>query len=114
MVYQCPISLLVYPLNCEDGWKGSLASHPDLQGRVVLEARRTQEILDFITCLLGVCLCCPARILCGDSPGNSSAGFESSLISNIERTLSCSFKHVLCQVHICLEKGVKKLQGVAV
>lgn len=34
---QCPISLLVYPLNCEDGWKGGLTSHRDLQGRVALK-----------------------------------------------------------------------------
>lgn len=31
---QCPISLLVYPLNCEDGWKSSVTSYRDLLGRV--------------------------------------------------------------------------------
>lgn len=32
-VSQCPISLLVYPLNCADGWKDGSASYRDLQGR---------------------------------------------------------------------------------
>lgn len=44
-VRQCPISLLVYPLNCEDGWKSSLTSYQELRGRVALELDDPKRLL---------------------------------------------------------------------
>lgn len=57
---QCPISLLVYPLNREDGWKEQLNLLSRPRGTGSAGAGRAREDLDFITRLLGVGLCCLA------------------------------------------------------
>lgn len=66
---QCPIYLLVYPLNCEDGWKDGLNSYRDLQGRVALELDGPKRSLISLHACLGLALSRrPWCFLCGNYP----------------------------------------------
>lgn len=60
---QCPISLLVYPLNREDGWKGSLTSYRDLRGRAAPELDGPKRSMIFITLHCSVRSWCSLSLL---------------------------------------------------